>query len=283
MYMNNFHRWDFDKVAALCAPRPLLISNTDKDDIFPLDGVMQIFRSSRRLYHLLGKDNNLGLQMAEGPHHDSQPLNIGAFHWFDRFFKGTDAMATIREPALPAFKNDDLRVFKTLPLDQINTTVDRYFVPAFQPPPVPKNKAEWEALKAGWMEQLRRHVFPNGLPNETLDVPPQKDPHVARRFALIGRPQDMWRNKSAPEDGIGEMYRTLLAGKTGEITLRNGAASHAEGPYYFNILRYLDLPQAVAMAAEKNRVTIHGKPADWKWAIETAAAMGFSGNLVIKE
>lgn len=52
MFMNNFHRWDFDKLAALSAPRPLLISNTDKDDIFPLGGVMRIYNSTRRLYAL---------------------------------------------------------------------------------------------------------------------------------------------------------------------------------------------------------------------------------------
>ncbi|MDA1232493.1 MAG: acetylxylan esterase, partial [Planctomycetota bacterium] len=39
MYMVNTFRWDFAKVAALVAPRPLLISNTDKDTIFPLEGV----------------------------------------------------------------------------------------------------------------------------------------------------------------------------------------------------------------------------------------------------
>ena len=36
MFMVNTERWDFDRVAALVAPRPLLISNTDKDQIFPL-------------------------------------------------------------------------------------------------------------------------------------------------------------------------------------------------------------------------------------------------------
>ncbi|MFM8337717.1 MAG: alpha/beta hydrolase, partial [Opitutaceae bacterium] len=38
MYFNNTRRWDFSRVAALVAPRPLLICNTDKDPIFPIDG-----------------------------------------------------------------------------------------------------------------------------------------------------------------------------------------------------------------------------------------------------
>ena len=39
MYMVNTYRWDYPLVAALVAPRPLLISSSDKDRIFPLDGV----------------------------------------------------------------------------------------------------------------------------------------------------------------------------------------------------------------------------------------------------
>jgi cephalosporin-C deacetylase-like acetyl esterase len=54
MYLVNTYRWDYDRVAALAAPRPLLISNTDKDNIFPLDGVMAVYTSVRRHYRALG-------------------------------------------------------------------------------------------------------------------------------------------------------------------------------------------------------------------------------------
>jgi hypothetical protein len=37
--------------------------------------------------------------VAEGPHKDLQPLNMGAFHWFERFLKGADPMAVIDEGA----------------------------------------------------------------------------------------------------------------------------------------------------------------------------------------
>ena len=36
MFHINTFRWDYPIIAALVAPRPLLISNTDKDRIFPL-------------------------------------------------------------------------------------------------------------------------------------------------------------------------------------------------------------------------------------------------------
>jgi len=75
MFMVNTYRWDYDRVAALLAPRPLLIVNTDKDTIFPLDGVYSIYKNVRGLYRLLGAEGKIGLQIAEGPHSDTQSLN----------------------------------------------------------------------------------------------------------------------------------------------------------------------------------------------------------------
>jgi predicted peptidase len=113
MFMVNTERWDFDRVAALIAPRPLLISNSDKDDIFPLDGVLTIYDRTRELYDKLGKwEANLGLHLTEGPHKDTQALNIGAFEWMNRFLKGTDRMDLIDEPArkgAPAGRTQSLR------------------------------------------------------------------------------------------------------------------------------------------------------------------------------
>ena len=52
MYMVNTYRWDYPLVAALVAPRPLLISNTDRDGIFPLDGVVRTYEQVRRIYDI---------------------------------------------------------------------------------------------------------------------------------------------------------------------------------------------------------------------------------------
>src|SRR5678815_989325 len=58
MFMVNTYRWDYDRVAALIAPRPLLIVNTDKDTIFPLDGVYSVYKNVRGLYRALGAEGN---------------------------------------------------------------------------------------------------------------------------------------------------------------------------------------------------------------------------------
>jgi dienelactone hydrolase len=133
MFMHNMFQWDFDRVAALVAPRPLLILNTDKDDIFPLDGVYSVYRSTRRIYSLLGAEDKIGLQIAEGPHEDMQPLNVGAFAWFDRFLKGGQRMDTIDEAAKRSIPPSKLRVFSELPKDERTTRIDEDFVPAARP------------------------------------------------------------------------------------------------------------------------------------------------------
>ncbi len=160
MFQVNTHRWDYDRVAALVAPRPLLICNTDKDRIFPLDGVVRVYQSVRRLYRLLDAEKNIGLHIAEGPHLDMQPLNTGAFHWFERHLKGAELMATTAMPAVKELKPADLRVFgKELPGDQINTRIDHSFVAAAEAPELPKDKEEWGKQSAAWQRALSTKVF----------------------------------------------------------------------------------------------------------------------------
>ncbi|MGZ0168090.1 MAG: alpha/beta hydrolase family protein [Planctomycetales bacterium] len=126
MFMVNTYRWDYAQVAALVAPRPLLISNTDKDRIFPLDGVVDVYSKVRRIYELYGKRDHIGLQITEGPHKDTQELRIHAFHWFNRFLKGEDSL--IETAAVKFFEPEQLRVFEDLPNDELNTTIDETFV-----------------------------------------------------------------------------------------------------------------------------------------------------------
>ena len=126
MFMVNTYGWDFAQVAALVAPRPLLISNTDKDRIFPLDGVVDVHKKTRRIYDLYGAGNNLGLQITEGPHKDTQELRVHAFHWFNKFLKGEDPL--IEKTAVKFFEPEQLKVFDTLPEGELNTTIDETFV-----------------------------------------------------------------------------------------------------------------------------------------------------------
>src|SRR5207248_5785124 len=124
--------------------------NTDKDTIFPLEGVNLVYSQARDVYGLTkSATKNLGLIITEGPHKDTQELQITAFKWFNRHFKNQEE--DIELLARPLFEPEQLKVFKEIPADQINTKIQETFVPQAPPPQVPQDQKEWERMRDGWM------------------------------------------------------------------------------------------------------------------------------------
>ncbi len=162
MYMLNTYRWDYPQVAALVAPRPLLISNTDTDGIFPLDGVVRTFEQVRRIYRLheaaeKGAGAKVALNIAAGPHKDTQELQTSAFRWFNHHLKGDDSLIDTRAPKL--FPPEQLKVFNKLPEDQINTKIHETFVAKAPPPEVPTDKKAWEWKRDTWINAIAEKSF----------------------------------------------------------------------------------------------------------------------------
>jgi dienelactone hydrolase len=410
MYMVNTYRWDYDRVAALVAPRALLISNTDKDTIFPLDGVVSIYNSTRRIYRALGAEKKIGLQIAEGPHNDLQPLNEGAFHWFERWLKGADPMAVLDEGATKRLQPEQLRVFKELPVDELNTGIDWDFVPAAGTPDVPADAAQWTKLRDSWMTALRGKSFAawpsvsadldlrdagtaefEGVVLQAWDFTPQAPwalrlyvAHPAkmkpedlelvvlnvldenawqdfrhmmaghfpklflpaeqagadghgfadekkmfeasswamayvcprgvgptawtgsdkqqtqrlRRFYLLGQTLDsmqtwdirraiaalratpfgkpaLWLQSQHTMAG-NTLYASLFEDGITRLDLHRLPISHEVGPYYLNVLKFLDIPQAAAIAAERTRVRIYTpEKSAWTFPAQVAEKLGW--------
>ena len=195
MFMINTYRWDYGTLAALVAPRPLLISNTDDDRIFPLDGVERIHWQTKKIYGLLGAAKKLGLQISWGGHYDTQELQVAAFRWFNMHLKGEDPK--IEVAALKLLQPEQLKVFDKLPEDQRNTTAHEWFVPRAAKPQVPGNAAEWATLRDGWMKALREKSF-RGLPEkeESLEVDERRFP-LAKDGTITGLNIDF-----TAEDGL---------------------------------------------------------------------------------
>src|SRR4029450_10591913 len=152
------------------APRPLLISNTDSDGIFPLDGVVRTFEQVRRIYRLYdatekGTSSKVALNISPGPHKDTQELQVHAFRWFNHYLKGDDS--PVEKIAVPYFTPEQLQVFKTLPADQKNTEIQEPFVPAAPAAKVPADKAEWEQMRKSWRDALIEKSFRGFLVAET--------------------------------------------------------------------------------------------------------------------
>jgi dienelactone hydrolase len=157
MFTVNTYGWDYAQVAALVAPRPLLIVNTDADSIFPLDGVQRIHAQVRRIYALHKAADKLGLVIGPGPHKDTQDLQVPVFRWFNKQLKGEDPV--IEMAAVKVFTPEQLKVFATLPTDSINTNIHETFVATAPAPALPKNQQEWATHRDAGLAALKEKCF----------------------------------------------------------------------------------------------------------------------------
>ncbi len=160
MYFVNTYRWDFDIVLALCAPRPLMLGNSDADDIFPVPGYRHVADKARRIYDLYGAGDRFVLLETKGPHKDTPELREGAFKWMNRWLK--NGTGPISDPERPKFTPQQLKVFGRLPEDELNTTIQETFIkPArLEVPQSPEVAREWWKNKAPeLLAALEKQVF----------------------------------------------------------------------------------------------------------------------------
>ncbi|MEO6809517.1 MAG: prolyl oligopeptidase family serine peptidase, partial [Isosphaeraceae bacterium] len=169
MFMVNTYSWDFPLVAALIAPRPMLVENTDHDPIFPEDGVRRIYAQLEKVYKWYGASDRLGLVIGKGGHVDSVEIRHPSFAFFNKWFK--DDASPIEEPdrSVPI---EVLKVLKPgeVPPGNKNDVIQETFVAKAETPPVPTSKAEWETLRSRWMDELKTKVFA-GWPDQADTVP----------------------------------------------------------------------------------------------------------------
>ena len=200
MYMVNTYRWDYPLVAALVAPRPLLLSNTDRDGIFPLDGVIRTYDKARKIYELYGAGDKLGLHMTAGPHSDTQELQTGTFRWLNKHLKNDTAVIEKRPPN--SSSRNSSRCSRNCPA----TNETPKFTSRSSRPP-----------------RLRK-------------CPPTRRP--GSRCGTRGE-QPCWRNRSAPgrrrrapgrDESLGRRPRGLASGSLGLYQSRGDPAAAVPGP-----------------------------------------------------
>jgi hypothetical protein len=159
MYMVNSYRWDFPLVAALCAPRPLMLGNSDADDIFPVPGYRRLAEKVRRIYELYGAGDRFVLLETKGPHKDTPELRLGAFRWMNRWLKHDTG--AVSDPELPRFTPAQLKVYDRAPADALNTSIHESFLKPAPAPEIPRDavKEWWAGQSRRWMRDLSEKVF----------------------------------------------------------------------------------------------------------------------------
>jgi hypothetical protein len=143
-------------------------------------------------------------------------------------------------------------------------------------------------------------VAPRGVGPTKWADDDKKRIHIRRRFMLLGQTlagmqvYDVLRAIDAIEEiepdakiqlfGNGDsaviaLYAALFSDKIAALELINPRDSHHEGPDFLNVLRTLDLPQAVALAAQRGPLEISTpNPDAWTYSREVADALGWKHN-----
>ena len=79
------------------------------------------------------------------------------------------------------------------------------------------------------------------------------------------------------------LYASLFEPDIKRLDLWHLPQSHRSGPYYLNVLRYLDTPQAVALAAERSQVRIYQDGSEgWEYPAAVAAVLGWDKALQVR-
>jgi hypothetical protein len=72
------------------------------------------------------------------------------------------------------------------------------------------------------------------------------------------------------------LYASLFEPNIARLDLHALPSSHADGPALLNVSRYLDLPAAIAMAAERTRVIVYdADPTAWQYPKDVVKTLGW--------
>jgi len=223
-FLINIYRWDFPQLAALAAPRPLLIGGTDNDRLFNLETTVRIHEKVRRIYKLYNATNELGLAIAPGPHAEVPELRLAALRWFDRYLKGDEKET---EPSVVVdtkrfFTPEQLRVFNAFPTDAINTNIAETFVAL----PKPGFRSKEELRTA-----LRENVFA-GWPAEDLPLEPKQTLSVERDGLRLSA----WDFNSQPDVSL-RIYLLEDMAMKGTNAVQLQVLDENSGPLWLHDLR----------------------------------------------
>jgi len=87
-FVPSLHRYlDFPDVAALRAPKPLLVQQCSRDGLFPLSGMQESVRKIAAIYAKAGAPDQFTGRFYDVPHRFDVPMQEDAFNWLDRHLK----------------------------------------------------------------------------------------------------------------------------------------------------------------------------------------------------
>jgi hypothetical protein len=103
----------------------------------------------------------------------------------------------------------------------------------------------------------------------------------AVRTAGFGKPALWLQGNNAM--GVNALYASLFESNIARLDLHDPPTSHTAGPTYLNVLKTLDIPQAVALATARTKVRIYSSDSNaWTFPLSVAQHFTAKGTLEIR-
>jgi dienelactone hydrolase len=177
MFLYNTYEWPWTRIAALIAPRAMLFTNSDADAIFPMDANQRVINRLKRIYSLYGASDFVDSFVSIGDHAYRQDIRQAAYRFINMHLKNDPRVVEDSEVDIPTGPRDKreysidpekLRVFPTdadLPKDELNTTIDRHFVPMARiEPPTAGAFDSWKTSLLAGLREVTFRCFPERIP-----------------------------------------------------------------------------------------------------------------------
>jgi cephalosporin-C deacetylase-like acetyl esterase len=235
MWWINTRLWDLADVAALIAPRPLLIASANQDGIFPIHAIREVHSQLERLYRTLDRAENLRLVETPGGHSYHERSRTAIFSWFLRHLTSKEVAPTdVGDIELDQGRLEPAEVLRVYsgggPTPNRTLTIHDEFIRVAGPPTV-NSAGDVERIRKELAAKLRGDTF-NHFPR----TPPPLD--LVEEFALDGgsgtrfafTSEDGWRLhglRRDPRDFTGTAPAVLVLRSPGEA--RNDSETFAAG------------------------------------------------------
>jgi hypothetical protein len=90
----------------------------------------------------------------------------------------------------------------------------------------------------------------------------------------------LWLRSQGSMAGV-TLYASLFEPDIKRLDLYDLPKSHRDGPFFLNVNRYLDMPQAVAMAAERSKVVLYqDDDTGWEYPRAVAEKLGWDAKQI---
>ena len=184
-YFINTFRHDWFTLAALIAPRPLLMHNSTEDGYYPQEGYNAVLGKAKEIYGWYGIADKTGMFEVPGRHGYTKEQREKAVEFSDLWLRGKKSKIT--EKTFEKVPHEQLAALGGVYAEHppnINASIQELLIPTAKLE-LYETRAEWEKTRAGILENLGSMVFRN-MPRKVEPVKKMEGGHG--RFAIETEP-----------------------------------------------------------------------------------------------